>query len=508
MNDLDPLPDVWARLNLSPRRWQAEAVPIGLEAMRAGEWGVISAIMGAGKTKACAALTDELMRLPDRPSLSCVVVLVPSKSLVEQTVDEFRKRLPYSVGSYFTEVKEPRAQVVVCCYPSLSTLIGDLGTLGRKCWAVIVDEVHKSEGEKIRDTLPQLKARMGIGFTATPYRSIPKESLSLWTRLLYRYDLNQALAEGVLVPFRHLRWDGQGSDDVDEISLSMLRQIPGPSVVSAMHIADAEAYAERLSGEDWPSEAIHSRLSKSERARRMAALQAGELRTLVHVALLAEGVDMPWLYGLVMRRPVSARVRFNQELGRPLRAHPGKTCAWIGDPHDLLTVHGMTTAEALGEALTRAAEAEEAAESSGKPGFERKMPKATAICVLLGHLADLTVACQEAGVLPTEQRVKPGAWRDRAPTQRQADALVKCSGMTARLPTEYREPVKSLMKHPYALTQGQVSDLLHLVIGVHEWAKVQAGKRSIPIWYVKPPALSVDAPPELRAALATMDGEA
>jgi hypothetical protein len=58
--------------------------------------------------------------------------------------------------------------------------------------------------------------------------------------------------------------------------------------------------------------------------------------------MLQEGVDLPWLRWLCLRRPAASRVRFAQEVGRVLRAAPGKAEAVIFDPHDLFASHALS----------------------------------------------------------------------------------------------------------------------------------------------------------------------
>ena len=498
-------PDVWAQLGIAPRRWQAECLPVVVQSLQNGRRGVVSAVMGAGKTKMCAAIVASQL---DAAAGRCIVVAVPSQNLVTQTVEVFRGLLPCTVGAYFADCKEPAADVVVVCYPSMGALVADLKRSGRRTWLCIVDEVHRSEAAGMKAALPMLAASRVVGFTATPYRSLPTESLSLWDEVVYRYTMEDALQDGVLVPFRHVRWSGEGEAAADVVVRDMLRAEQGPGIVSALHIADAEGYAEWLRAEGVAAQAIHSRQSDAERQRLLRALQTGDLACLVHVALLAEGVDMPWLRWIALRRPVQARVRFLQELGRVLRSHPGKREAAVLDPHDLLTVHGLQSAEAVGEALRKAAAAETREEE--KPGAERKrvMPEAVAIHVLLSHLADLTVAARDVGILPALPAVHPGAWREGRPSEKQADACKRLSWMASRLPAEHSQAVGRLMAHPWALTRGQVSDVLSLVMAAQKWREERAAKAHTKPWFIRLPRMDVEPHPQVAEAVEALRGGA
>ena len=150
-----------------------------------------------------------------------------------------------------------------------------------------------------------------------------------------------------------IHWDGTGSSDVDDVCHRLIANQSGPGVVSALNIDDAESYAGYLNRYGIKSAAIHSKMRRSDRDRLLNSLKNGSLKCLVHVSLLAEGVDMPWLSWLCLRRPVGSRVRFVQEVGRVLRAHPEKEIAYILDPHDLFGLHCLSNPERLGEALTK-----------------------------------------------------------------------------------------------------------------------------------------------------------
>ena len=135
----------------------------------------------------------------------------------------------------------------------------------------------------------------------------------------------------------------------------MARGMTGPGVFSALTIEDAEGYAEFLTQHGFKAAAVHSKMSKTVNARVLARLQAGELRAVVHVSMLSEGVDLPWLRWICLRRPVGSRVRFVQEVGRVLRTMPDgdrwgpKDTAYVLDPHALFLEHGISNPAALGE---------------------------------------------------------------------------------------------------------------------------------------------------------------
>lgn len=498
-------PDIWG--GREPRRWQAECLPILVDALRARKRAVVSAIMGAGKTSLTAALVATAL---PRSVGRAIVVAVPTQALVEQTATSLGGVIRLGeVGRYYADRKEPHRQVVVCCYPSLAQLHADLVEADRKVALLVVDELHKSEAEQIRAVIPALAPASQAGLTATPYRSLPKESLSLWDEVVYRYTLVDALQDGVLVPMRRVTWDGEGDGEVDEVVLDMVRRhARGPGIVSARDIGDAEAYATWLSDRGIRAAAIHSRLSTFDRQQRLGALEVGGYDCLVHVSLLAEGVDMPWLRWIGLRRPVQARVRFLQELGRVLRVHPGKEEGLVLDPHDLLGVHGLHHAEAIGAALEDAAERESRDVAEAGSRGETAEARAIAIDGLTRYLRALVLELQAASILEV-RTISGSSWRSAAPSERQVSALGKMSRLTRHAPPEHREVLRVLVKHPWSLTRGQCSDLMDVLGGGARWCRAVAERRGTQPWWVQWPSVGIDlGAPDAREVQALLRSEA
>lgn len=221
-----------------------------------------------------------------------------------------------------------------------------------------------------------------IGVTATPFRSDSKEALSLWDEVVYRYSYADAVRDGVVVPHCVIGWNGEENEnDTDLICFRMLQEADRwPALASAKSIVDAENFAVYLGQRGLPAAAIHSRLSRKAQQERIYGLRTGVFRCLVHVSMLSEGSDFPWLRTLLLRRPVKARVRFVQEVGRVLRVDPdnsGKVDGLILDPFDLMGDHGLKHKDALGQALD-GEEAVEVEEGEGEAP-ERKEKKRPAV---------------------------------------------------------------------------------------------------------------------------------
>jgi len=364
-----------------------------------------------------------------------------------------------------------------------------LAERGRKVAVMIVDEAHSSEAATLKKTIPLLNPRVLVGFTATPFRSAPSETVSLFDRILYRYTMDDALRDGVLVPLRHIRYEGvlePGSLNAEVLRM-LTEHAEGPGIVSAASIADAEAYAVYLTDRDWPALAIHSRLKQSEQEARMAKLEHGEIRTLVHVSLLAEGVDLPWLRWIALRRKVKASVRFWQEVGRVGRTYPGKTEGLVFDPHLLTGIHGTANGEVnIGAALDQLIKEQEekTPETKERRERERAEQEVIALDLLLEYLGDLRWNLVDTGLMQPAGHDQRGRWQDLPITKRQADAIGAAKKNARYIPRSHRGPIKALATIPYALTAGQASELLDVLKAGSGYCHWLARKEGVKPWKV------------------------
>ena len=366
------------------RAWQARALaavrpalgrsitPEGATAPRALR-PVVSAFMGAGKSVFIA----ELARLCALRGYH-VVVATPRQKLVRQLGETIQAFVP-DTGLVMSGYRQP-ARVIVACYASLEQARACLEESGRPCDLLIVDECHGSEAPRHADAMLALKPRWMVGLTATPFRSNEAERLSLWDEVVFRYSFADGLRDGVVTTITPIHWtpdcvphlpepEGERTADpsapvVDDALIAMFRRhgLPGPTLANAVSIADADAFSDRLTRHGYPAASIHSRLTWAEQCERIEALRVGQIAVLVHVSMLSEGADFPWLAALACRRNVKAKVRFVQEVGRVCRTNAGKATGYVFDPLALLASHGLEHPEALGAAIDEAGDAEEAAE--------------------------------------------------------------------------------------------------------------------------------------------------
>lgn len=439
------------------RRWQSEALAAVRAAVRDGSTApLVQACTGAGKSVFLAELAAQA-RGP-------VLVTTPTQALVDQLHGTLTAR-GLRVGRYYQHAEEPDAPVVVCCHASLPRLLA----LGRRWGLWLADEAHRLSGADL-----PVQRSLAVGLTATPFRAADSARLR-WDRLAYAYTATDAIADGVLVPWRVVTRTAEQTDVTDDWIAERVTEAQGPGVVSAVTIADAEAYAARLGPTAAP---ISARTPRPERARLVEALRAGELRCLVHVSLLAEGVDLPWLRWLALRRPVSSRVRVVQEVGRVLRCAPEKTEAVLYDPHDVIRSVGLQHAAQI----DAAAPEEEAAavpeaedwtipELEGLGGLA-ELPRAVAVSSVEAWIGEVRARFVSRGWIPPGSEIPGRRWRYEPASPRQRETIANSQRWAGRFRDERHRRAFRWVLDQGDLRRGTASDAIDVLTACRRmWAR-------------------------------------
>ena len=482
----------WDRLNLmgqNPklRKWQSEALPAALCSIYAHRAGVVAATTGAGKS----ILQAEILRLYllDYPDAR-VVVTAPSIRLVDQLAETFSQWLPSgTVGKWYTHGKQGGRQVIVACNPSAVALAQHLASHGIVADLWIADECHKTEcatfgvGVDFDVDRAGFPAVARLGFTATPFRSSKEHTIQLFDKVVYRYPPAEAMRDGAICDFEIIPWDeSRERATTDEACVTMIRELGeqrGPGVVNAASIADAEDYCAVLEAAGFKARPLHSRMGAQDKAETVDALRSGGLDMIVHVSMLVEGVDFPWLRWICLRRQVRSRVRFIQELGRVLRSSPGKDKARVLDPNDLFGEFQLTYADALGLLFADAPEEDEETDAENEEDKECKENERpaeeiqTARTNALGrYVREVRLALLAEGIAKDKQ-LAGRLWRNHAPTEKQLAWIEKLKPFLRYICAEHGAGLQQVLTCPN-LNKGIVCDMIDILSGLKDGLK--AGK--------------------------------
>ena len=463
----------WKGAPWNPREWQAEALPRALRAMESSN-PVIRAVTGAGKSILLAELAH---MIPGK-----VVVTTPTVKLVDQLAGTLRAR-GLEVGRYFTKAKQTSQRVIICCNDSLPALAEKIDP--PELW--IVDECHKSECDQVKDVILGPKRmdgtreaevawvpRLRVGCTATPYRADQSEKLSLFDHLCYDYGPSQAMKDGVVVPPRVVHYTGTATE-LDQACLEMIQTAEGPGIVDAINITDARDFADLLTANGVRAKAVHSKLADVTIKRRLKRLEEGHLDAIVHVSLLSEGVDLPWLRWLCCRRPIGSRPLFAQYIGRGIRTYPGKQYCTVFDPQDLFGKLSLDYEAVLGGVDEEDSEIPElpaleldwiVEEIKENPDSLQDTLRGVPIKVIdptVSYIRRMRLAFQSMGL--ADMRIGDSEWRREEPTSQQLKRISSDSWLVLEpdVPASHSRALRIAIRAIEGCDRGTASDLISIL---------------------------------------------
>ncbi|GGM19973.1 DEAD/DEAH box helicase family protein [Micromonospora yangpuensis] len=204
-----PLAEVPIRSEIVERHYQHRAIrKIGEAFERDGQrQALVVMATGAGKTRTVIALVDVLLRAN---WVKNVLFLADRTALVTQAVNAFKNHLPSVTTVNLVTERDNDGRVYVSTYPTMMGLINETVSGGRRFGPgyfdlVIIDEAHRSVYQKYRAIFSWFDGLL-VGLTATPRNEIDRNTYSLFHLEdgvpTDHYDLDEAVAEGYLVPLR------------------------------------------------------------------------------------------------------------------------------------------------------------------------------------------------------------------------------------------------------------------------------------------------------------------
>lgn len=207
--------------------------------------------------------------------------------------------------------------------------------------AVIADEAHHSckEAAVAAELFEALESATWYGYTATPYRGTRAGTQALrktWPEHVELLTIDDAVSNGWicapswkvvplvdddLIAIRSGEFTAAGSDAAAQAAIPLLAQAISdmqehrrlPTLVALPSVAAAQALGSELG-----APVVVGTTPTAEREAIYAQTQA-EAGVIVSVAVLGEGVDLPWLRRLVDARPTMSPVAWAQLVGRITR---------------------------------------------------------------------------------------------------------------------------------------------------------------------------------------------
>ncbi len=500
-------PDGWGK-GIEPRKWQARSLPVVLRhysqekpcnAIIRGTTGSGKSILAAQIIACCQLEQDEV-----------IVVSTSTRYLVKQLKETLQHRLEGDVfmsrqlvGAFFTEAKDYLAPIIVACTPSLQDLATILAKLGKKVVLWILDECHRCTSNTVRSAEIALRAEKTLGMTATPWLANDKKRLTLFEKLIINYSPREALDDGVIVIPRFVPWEG-GEADLDMACLEMTELATGPGMYNATNINDLRLFNHKAKDHGIALEGIHSKMSEADGKDNLKRLQGGALKAITHVSMLQEGADFPWLYWLCMRRPITSRTRYAQEIGRVVRSYTDpitgvkKEEAVIYDPHGLADIFALSYEALLGgefdddvldESGKELTEAERVTKQLEQSVFDimealtlaKKSKNPLSKTALATYLGQVVQGFDMAELL--SRKLASREWRAQSASAKQMQTIQNMLWTLTKkvVPLRHQRALSLLTQHGPSMNKGVASDLISIQMSLaqmKQWPTIKNLERA------------------------------
>ncbi|KAJ3152110.1 hypothetical protein HDU86_005955 [Geranomyces michiganensis] len=106
------------------------------------------------------------------------------------------------------------------------------------------------------------------------------------------------------------------------------------TLIFAASVAHIQSLCDIFEKHGVDARGVHGGTPSQERKEILEQFGQGQFPVLVNCGIVAEGVDIPAIDGIVLARPTKSPVLLQQMLGRGLRPHPGKSVCWFIDVSD------------------------------------------------------------------------------------------------------------------------------------------------------------------------------
>lgn len=309
--------------------------------------GYAVAPTGAGKTSmglACAAHLNT----------RCLVI-VHTVDLANQWIQRAAQQMVDEVGDPVIATlvgegsKDSSGRIVVALLQTLAAMpFGELYAFGQQFGLVISDEHHHMAAATYNYVMMCMPARYRCGLSATPERTDKLTDMIFYhlPLKLLEVKLGELAIQGlVLLPkikYVYTGWSpsAEAEEWTDLISemvsdaernqlildeVKVLVQAGIQALILSERVEHCELLAKAAEEQmGVPAAALVGKLSKTKRAQLLEDADRGVLRVVVATQLADEGLDLPGLGAVALCVPGKSLNRYQQRIGRTMRAVPGK----------------------------------------------------------------------------------------------------------------------------------------------------------------------------------------
>lgn len=454
---------------LTPRPYQTRVVDDLWQWFERHEEGhaIIEACVGAGKSMLIAMIAQRAMT--EYPGTR-ILVIVPSKELLEQNLEELYNVWPEADAGVYSAAVGRKELGKALTYATIGSVYKKAAVLGRVDM-ILADECHgisTSDTGMWRKLISDLQ-RYGspvrvVGMTGTPFRGngvwLTHGEDPLFTHVCTRVTIKELLELGYLSPLTTVETQTRidttdvkmlGGDyvvselakatDKEELVEAACDEIVAMGqarrrwLVFAVTVEHAQHVCDALRRRGVAAAVVTGDTPKAEREAAIAQYRRGILRCLVNVAVLTTGFNVKEVDFLVLLRATRSPVLYTQILGRGLRIADGKANCLVADFTDTIQTLGPVD-EIKGKAPS--------SRGKGEAPFK--------ICEHCGNPnPTAALECVECGApFPEPDRIKHGVKAAAAPvlsSQRSPIEVVDVTDVDYRLHHKANSPASLLVSY-------------------------------------------------------------
>jgi superfamily II DNA or RNA helicase len=254
---------------------------------------------------------------------------------------------------------------------------------------IIIDEAHHSTANTWVETINHFDKAKIVKLTGTPIRT---DGVELAGELVYKYKLSQAMAKGYVKSLRNIEYipeqllltidkdetkqytveqllelglrdedwirrsvafSKECSESVVKESIKLLEnkrrdtsKVPHKIIAVACSIDHAEEIKQLYIENGYRAEVIHSKQMPEKQDETKQNIENHRLDVIIHVAMLGEGYDHPYLSIAAIFRPFRSELPYEQFIGRVLRVIPEEEVEKTDDNiADIVSHHNLQLAD-------------------------------------------------------------------------------------------------------------------------------------------------------------------
>ena len=346
----------------TPRPYQAKAVSQVHTLFRQGERELLLHLpTGSGKTIIATLVMEKLLPLL---SGGKVLFVAHRQELLDQTADKIKRHMPELTVSI--EQGERRAsldaQVILASVQSLQARKDTYPASEFRL--IIMDECHHALSPSWKQIIQyfhdsRAQDSLLLGMTATPRRSDGRSAVSVFKTVAYEVSRPELQDLGYLVPIKY--WAIKANLSLNDVKMSgsdfqvgSLSRVMNTTRVRALTVAAWEAkgqgkktiifcasvpHAHQLAADfatlGHRTEVIDGKTK--DRRELLRRYHWKDFDLLFNYGVLTEGFDEPGIECVLLARPTTSPLVYNQCLGRGLRPAPDKTHCTVIDIVDRST---------------------------------------------------------------------------------------------------------------------------------------------------------------------------